>query len=184
MEYGGSEFVYPGLEHTGREISIAYGDDTGSSTAGSYGGLEMKSRYNRMVGIGLALAGVALAATFLLRAMNENVLYFFSPTQVMAGEPPEGRRFRVGGLVIPGTIERETGSLEVRFVLTDNENTMPIVYSGILPDLFREGQGIIAHGELTESGSFVADEVLAKHDENYMPPEVAESLKQVHGEGS
>jgi cytochrome c-type biogenesis protein CcmE len=90
----------------------------------------------------------------------------------------------VGGLVIPGTIEREPGSLEVRFVLTDNENTMPIVFNGILPDLFREGQGIIAHGEMTESGSFVADEVLAKHDENYMPPEVEASLKQVHGEGS
>jgi len=144
----------------------------------------MKSRYNRMVGIGLALLGVALAATFLLKAMDENVLYFFSPTQVMAGEPPDGRRFRVGGLVIPGSIEREPGSLEIKFVLTDNENTMPILFSGILPDLFREGQGIIAHGEVDDSGNFVADEVLAKHDENYMPPEVEESLKQVHGEGS
>lgn len=143
----------------------------------------MKARYNRMIGIGVVLVGVALAATFLLRAMNENVLFFFSPTQVAAGEPPEGRRFRVGGLVIPGTVKREEGTLDVNFALTDNENTIDILYSGILPDLFREGQGIIAHGEMGDSGVFVADEVLAKHDENYMPPEVADSLKEVHGQG-
>lgn len=143
----------------------------------------MKSRYNRMIGIGLVLVGVGLAVTFLLRAMNENVLFYYSPTQVTAGEPPEGRRFRVGGLVVNGSMDREPGSLEIRFALTDFENTVPVSYAGILPDLFREGQGIIAHGQLSDAGVFVADEVLAKHDENYMPPEVEESLKQVHGEG-
>lgn len=140
----------------------------------------MKSRHQRLIGIGLVLIGVGLGATFLLRAMNENILFFYSPTQVVAGEPPEDRRFRVGGLVVPGSVERTPGDMQVRFVLTDNAETVPIVYSGILPDLFREGQGIIAHGELGEAGVFTADEVLAKHDENYMPPEVEDSLKQVH----
>lgn len=141
----------------------------------------MKARHQRMVAIGLVLAGVALGAAFLLQAMNKNILFYYSPSQVAAGEPPEGRRFRVGGLVVPGTVERESGQMEVRFTLTDNSKTVPVVYAGILPDLFREGQGIIAHGQLGPSGEFVADEVLAKHDENYMPPEVAESLKEVHG---
>ena len=139
----------------------------------------MKSRHQRLIGIGLVLIGVGLGATFLLRAMNENILFFYSPTQVAAGEPPADRRFRVGGLVVPGSVERAAGDMQVRFVLTDNAETVPVVYSGILPDLFREGQGIIAHGEFDPaSGNFVADEVLAKHDENYMPPEVAEALKE------
>ncbi len=137
-----------------------------------------------MIGIGLVLAGVALGASFLLRAMNENILFYYSPTQVAAGEPPENRRFRVGGLVVNGSVERAPGDIEVSFVLTDNQQTVPVVFSGILPDLFREGQGIIAHGEFDQgSGNFVADEVLAKHDENYMPPEVAASLKDVHTGG-
>jgi cytochrome c-type biogenesis protein CcmE len=131
--------------------------------------------------IGLVLVGLGLGTTFLLRAMNENILFYYSPSQVAAGEPPEGRRFRVGGLVVNGSVDRAPGNLEVHFVLTDNAKTVPVVYSGILPDLFREGQGIIAHGEMTQDGSFRADEVLAKHDENYMPPEVEDSLKQVHG---
>jgi cytochrome c-type biogenesis protein CcmE len=131
--------------------------------------------------IGLVLVGLGLGTTFLLRAMNENILFYYSPSQVAAGEPPEGRRFRVGGLVVNGSVDRVPGDLEVHFVLTDNAKTVPVVYSGILPDLFREGQGIIAHGEMTQDGSFRADEVLAKHDENYMPPEVEDSLKQVHG---
>ncbi len=144
----------------------------------------MKSRHQRMIGIGLVLGGVALGASFLLKAMNENILFYYSPTQVAAGEPPENRRFRVGGLVVNGSVQRAPGDIEVAFVLTDNQETVPVVYNGILPDLFREGQGIIAHGEFNPtSGTFTADEVLAKHDENYMPPEVAASLKQVHGEG-
>ena len=142
----------------------------------------MKTRHQRLIGIGLVLAGVGLGTTFLLRAMNENILFYYTPTQVAAGEPPEGRRFRVGGLVVNGSIERRPGDIEVQFVLTDMAEQVPVVYSGILPDLFREGQGIIAHGQLGPSGAFVADEVLAKHDENYMPPEVQESLKMVHGD--
>jgi len=143
----------------------------------------MKARHQRLIAIGLVLAGVGVGAAFLLRAMNENILYYYSPTQVMAGEAPEARRFRVGGLVVPGSIEREDGTMQVAFTLTDNAELVTVSYSGILPDLFREGQGIIAHGSLDEDGVFVADEVLAKHDENYMPPEVADSLKQVHGQG-
>jgi len=141
----------------------------------------MKARHQRLIAIGLVLLGLGLGTTFLLRAMNENILFYYSPSQVAAGEPPEGRRFRVGGLVVNGSVDRAPGNLEVHFVLTDNAKTVPVVYSGILPDLFREGQGIIAHGEMTQDGSFRADEVLAKHDENYMPPEVEDSLKQVHG---
>jgi cytochrome c-type biogenesis protein CcmE len=141
----------------------------------------MKARHQRLIGIGLVLLMIGLGTTFLLRAMNENILFYYSPTQVAAGEPPEGRRFRVGGLVVNGSVERTPGSLEVQFTLTDNAEVVPVVYSGILPDLFREGQGIIAHGALTDDGRFRADEVLAKHDENYMPPEVEESLKKAHG---
>jgi cytochrome c-type biogenesis protein CcmE len=141
----------------------------------------MKARHQRLIGIGLVLLGLGIGTTFLLRAMNENILFYYSPSQVAAGEPPEGRRFRVGGLVVNGSVERTDGTLEVQFALTDNAETVPVVYSGILPDLFREGQGIIAHGELAGDGRFRADEVLAKHDENYMPPEVEESLKQAHG---
>ncbi len=142
----------------------------------------MKARHQRLVAVGLVLAGVGVGATFLLRAMNENILYYYSPSQVAAGEAPDERRFRVGGLVVPGSIDRTDGSMDVAFTLTDNAELVTVNYSGILPDLFREGQGIIAHGSLQE-GVFVADEVLAKHDENYMPPEVADSLKEVHGQG-
>jgi cytochrome c-type biogenesis protein CcmE len=143
----------------------------------------MKARHQRLIAIGLVLAGVGVGAAFLLRAMNENILYYYSPSQVVAGEAPDARRFRVGGLVVPGSIARQDGSMEVAFTLTDNAELVTVSYSGILPDLFREGQGIIAHGSLDNRGVFVADEVLAKHDENYMPPEVADSLKQVHGQG-
>ena len=142
----------------------------------------MKTRHYRMLGIGAVLAAVGLGATFLLRAMNENVLFYYSPSQVADGEPPLDRRFRVGGLVVNGSVEREPGELEVRFVLTDMAHNVPVTYAGVLPDLFREGQGIIAHGTMGDSGAFVADEVLAKHDENYLPPEVEDSLKAVHGE--
>ena len=135
----------------------------------------MKSRHQRLFAIGLVLAGVGLGTTFLLKAMNENVLYYYSPTQMEAGEAPQDRRFRVGGLVVDDSIARSEGSMEVRFVLTDEAHKVPVVYNGILPDLFREGQGIIAHGRMN-GNEFVADEILAKHDENYMPPEVAASL--------
>ena len=125
----------------------------------------------------MVVFGVAVAAVLGLTAFEENLLYFYSPTQVAAGEAPDNRKFRVGGLVVAGSVVRATDSLLVKFDLTDNAKTMTVEYSGILPDLFREGQGIVALGEKNSSGTFIADEVLAKHDENYMPPEVADALK-------
>ncbi|MDD1650915.1 MAG: cytochrome c maturation protein CcmE [Methylococcaceae bacterium] len=138
----------------------------------------MTPRRKRMVVVGLILLGVSVAAFFALQAFQKNLLYFFTPTQVAAGEAPKGYPFRVGGLVVTGTVKREPNSLNVRFTISDGVATIPVSYSGILPDLFREGQGIISIGKLNAQGVFEASEVLAKHDENYMPPEVAESLKQ------
>ena len=143
----------------------------------------MKSRHYRMLGIGAVLAAVGIGATFLLQAMNENILFYYSPTQVADGEPPEDRRFRVGGLVVNGSVQRDPGDLEVRFTLTDMAHNVPVVYAGVLPDLVREGQGINAHGTLNVTGDFVADDVLAKHDVKYLPHEVEDSLQAVHGEG-
>ena len=145
----------------------------------------MTPRRQRMVLVGLVVAGVAVAVTLALRAFDDNLLYFYNPTQVLAGEPPEGKKFRLGGLVNQGSVRRQPGELEVQFDVTDLKNTMTVRYSGVLPDLFREGQGVIVHGVLRADGSFQADEVLAKHDENYMPPEVAESLQaQGHPAGA
>lgn len=136
----------------------------------------MKPRQQRMLAVGLAAAGVLLAAGLTLRAFQENMMFFIEISDVVEGKVPDERNFRVGGLVVDGSVNREPGELEIEFTLTDLENELVVAYSGILPDLFREGQGIIAHGRLADDGRFVADEVLAKHDENYMPPEVAESL--------
>jgi cytochrome c-type biogenesis protein CcmE len=130
-----------------------------------------------MAAVAAILVGVGIATAFALQAFEKNMLYYYSPTQILAGEAPDTRSIRVGGLVENGSVQREPGSLEVRFTLTDFANTVGVSYTGILPDLFREGQGIIARGKLTEDRLFVAEEVLAKHDENYMPPEVKESLK-------
>jgi cytochrome c-type biogenesis protein CcmE len=129
-----------------------------------------------MVTVVAILAGVGIATTFALKAFNQNLLYYYSPTQVHAGEAPESRSIRVGGLVENGSLKRQPGSMEVNFILTDYQQTVPVSYTGVLPDLFREGQGVIARGKL-DGNRFVAEEVLAKHDENYMPPEVADSLK-------
>jgi cytochrome c-type biogenesis protein CcmE len=137
----------------------------------------MTPRRKRLYLVGSILGGVALAVAIALLAFRDNLSYFYNPTQVVAGEAPGGRAFRVGGLVTKGSLVRQPGSLEVRFVVTDLNNDVTVRYSGVLPDLFREGQGIIAHGRLNQDGVFVADEVLAKHDEKYMPPEVAQSLK-------
>ena len=126
------------------------------------------------------LAGVGIAGALALSAFQKNVMYFFDPTQVAAGEVKEGQRFRLGGMVTKGSFHREPGSLEASFVVTDLQHDLQVKYNGVLPDLFREGQGVVAHGKLGSDGVFVADEVLAKHDEKYMPPEVARSLK--HGE--
>lgn len=139
----------------------------------------MNKRSKRKLLVVLVVFGVAVAAVLGLTAFEENLLYFYSPTQVEAGEAPDNRKFRIGGLVVAGTVERATDSLLVSFDLTDNAKVVTVEYSGILPDLFREGQGIVALGELNSEGRFVADEVLAKHDENYMPPEVADALKKV-----
>jgi cytochrome c-type biogenesis protein CcmE len=138
----------------------------------------MTPRQKRMATVAAILAGVGIATAFALQAFNQNMLYYYSPTQIHAGEAPDARSIRVGGLVENGSLKRDPGSLEVRFTLTDFSNTVGVSYTGVLPDLFREGQGVIARGRLDEQGMFVAEEVLAKHDENYMPPEVKDSLKQ------
>jgi cytochrome c-type biogenesis protein CcmE len=137
-------------------------------------------RSRRKLLVILVLFGVSLATVLGLSAFQQNLLYFYSPTQVKDGEAPKARPFRVGGLVVKGSVKRSNehgNKLDVKFVVTDNHNSMPISYSGILPDLFREGQGIVAMGKMNSSGLFVASEVLAKHDEKYMPPEVAAELK-------
>ena len=137
----------------------------------------MNKRSRRKVLVIGILFGVAIAAVLGLTAFQENLLYFYSPTQISAGEAPDNHSFRVGGLVVNGSVKRKPDSLQVQFDLTDNTETMTVEYTGILPDLFREGQGIVAMGSLQVGGKFVAEEVLAKHDENYMPPEVADALK-------
>ena len=137
----------------------------------------MNKRSRRKVLIFAIVFGVAVATVLGLTAFEENLLYFYSPTQVKEGEAPLTHSFRVGGLVVDGSVIREPDSLTVQFDITDNTEVMTVAYTGILPDLFREGQGIVAMGKLQENGRFVAQEVLAKHDENYMPPEVADALK-------
>jgi cytochrome c-type biogenesis protein CcmE len=124
------------------------------------------------------LAGLGIAATLVLNAFQSNLVFFFTPTQVAGNEAPRDRAFRIGGLVEAGSVVREKDALTVRFKVTDTAKTIPVVYSGILPDLFREGKGVVAQGRIGSDGVFQAKEVLAKHDENYMPPEAAEALKK------
>jgi cytochrome c-type biogenesis protein CcmE len=139
-----------------------------------------------MLMVGLVVAGVAIAIGLSLRAFDENLLYFYTPSEVPAADLNPGKRFRLGGLVSTGSLVRKAGDMEIRFEVTDMKKAMTVSYSGVLPDLFREGQGVIAYGTLDDQGIFRADEVLAKHDENYMPPELAQALKdQGHpGEGT
>jgi cytochrome c-type biogenesis protein CcmE len=137
----------------------------------------MNKRSRRKVLIFAIVFGVAVATVLGLTAFEENLLYFYSPTQVKAGDAPTTHSFRVGGLVVDGSVKRAPDSLKIEFDVTDNTESMTIEYTGILPDLFREGQGIVAMGSLQAGGKFVAQEVLAKHDENYMPPEVAAALE-------
>ena len=137
----------------------------------------MKTRHKRLSFLLLGLVALGIASVFVLNAFNSNLVFFFSPSQVAAKEAPIGRSFRVGGMVEQGSLKRESDGLTVHFVVTDTAKTIPVVYNGILPDLFKEGKGVVAQGKLTEDGVFHADEVLAKHDENYMPPEAAEALK-------
>lgn len=137
----------------------------------------MKPRHKKLAFIVAGLAALGIATGLILNAFNSNLVFFFSPTEVLAGEAPTQKTFRVGGLVEVGSVHNADG-LNVSFKVTDNLNTIEIQYKGVLPDLFREGQGIVAQGRLIENGVFKADNVLAKHDENYMPPEVADSLKK------
>jgi cytochrome c-type biogenesis protein CcmE len=143
----------------------------------------MKARQKRLVFVAIAIAGVGAAAAMALTALQSNIAYFFSPAQVQAGEPPQDAVFRVGGLVVNDTLKRQEDGLTVRFDVTDNAAVVPVSYTGILPDLFSEGQGVVAKGRLGADGVFYAEEVLAKHDESYMPPEVADTLQTAHAEG-
>ena len=135
-------------------------------------------RKKRLTLIVAMIIGVAVAVGLVLMALQENINHFYDPTQIVNGEAPKNHTFRVGGMVVDGSVNREEGNIEVAFDLTDYKEKVTVKYSGILPDLFREGQGIVALGRLNDSGVFMAEEVLAKHDENYMPPEVADALKK------
>lgn len=141
----------------------------------------MKPRHKRMVLIAAGLGIVGLAATLVLNALRSNMAFFFTPSQIAAHEAPAGRSLRIGGLVEAGSVKRE--GVTVHFTVTDTAQSIPVVYTGILPDLFKEGKGVVAQGELDAQGVFQASEVLAKHDENYMPPEAAEALKRAQASG-
>ncbi|MGJ7613965.1 MULTISPECIES: cytochrome c maturation protein CcmE [unclassified Variovorax] len=138
----------------------------------------MKARGRRGLAILAGLAAVGIASALVLNAFRSNLVFFFSPSQVVAKEAPLEHGFRLGGLVEEGSIRRSAQGLTVHFVVTDTARTVPVVYTGLLPDLFREGKGVVAQGRLGADGVFRADQVLAKHDENYMPPEAAEALKK------
>jgi len=136
----------------------------------------MKARQKRFVFIAVGIAAVGLAVALVLNALDKNVSLYFTPTQVFNNEAPHGRSFRIGGLVEEGSVKREADGLTVNFAITDTHKRIPVVYKGILPDLFKEGKGVVAQGSVGPDGVMQADEVLAKHDENYMPPEAADAL--------
>ena len=138
----------------------------------------MKPRHKKLALIALVVIALGVAVALVLNAFNSNLVFFFSPTQVANGEAPTGRAFRIGGLVEVGSVKREADGLTTRFVVTDTARTMPVTYTGILPDLFKEGKGVVAEGSLGPDGIFAATQVLAKHDENYMPPEAASAIEQ------
>ena len=137
----------------------------------------MTPRRRRMALVALIVVGVGIAGTLALRVFRENVMFYFDPTKVAASAVKPGQRFRLGGMVVKGSLQRAPGTLNVSFAVTDFQHSVPVRYASVLPDLFREGAGMVAYGRLDGSGTFVADEVLAKHDEKYMPPELAKSLK-------
>ena len=134
----------------------------------------MKPRHKRIAWIALGLAALGVATALVLNAFNKNLVFFFTPSQVAANEAPLGRTFRIGGMVVPGSLKRE--GVEVRFVVTDTARDIPVVYRGQLPDLFKEGKGAVVQGKLGADGQFVASEVLAKHDENYTPKEAQQAI--------
>jgi cytochrome c-type biogenesis protein CcmE len=144
----------------------------------------MKPRHKRFAFIGLGLLVLGVATVLILNAFQSNLVFFFTPTQVASGEVPLGRSFRIGGMVEDGSLVRENDGLTVRFIVTDTAKRVPVTYKGILPDLFKEGKGAVAQGKLNADGTFVASEVLAKHDENYMPPEAAEALAKAKASGA
>jgi cytochrome c-type biogenesis protein CcmE len=143
----------------------------------------MKARQKRLLFVALGVVGVGVAASLALSALRSNISYFFSPSQVMANEAPTDAVFRLGGLVVDQSIARQEDGLTVHFAVTDNAETVRVSYTGILPDLFGEGQGVVTKGRLGPDGLFYADEVLAKHDESYLPPEVASTLQAAHVQG-
>jgi cytochrome c-type biogenesis protein CcmE len=136
----------------------------------------VKPRHKRLAAIGTGLAALAVATALVLMAFERNLVFFFTPSQVAANEAPQGRTFRIGGMVLAGSVKRS--GVEVEFVVTDTARSIPVLYRGALPDLFREGKGVVAQGQLGADGVFRAREVLAKHDENYMPPEAAHAVEQ------
>ena len=138
----------------------------------------MKPRHKRIAMIVGGLAVLGVAAALVLKAFNENLVFFFTPTQVEAKQVPQGRAFRIGGMVVPGSVKRRADGVTVQFLVTDTAKDVPVVYRGILPDLFKEGKGVVTQGKLGDDGVFYASEVLAKHDENYMPPAAADAIKQ------
>ena len=140
----------------------------------------MKPRHKRFAIIAAGVAAIAVAAALVLNAFQSNLVFFFSPSQIAAGEAPKDRAFRVGGMVQAGSVKRLGDGLTVEFIVTDTAKNIPVTYKGILPDLFREGKGVVAQGRLGADGVFRADEVLAKHDENYMPPEAKHAIDQAH----
>ena len=137
----------------------------------------MTPRRRRFAIAGGVLVAVGVVVALILNAFQSNLVFFYSPTQVAQHEAPDGRSFRIGGMVEKGSLKRASDGLTVNFIVTDTAKTIPVVYNGILPDLFKEGKGVVAQGKLSNDGIFHADEILAKHDENYMPPEAAEALK-------
>jgi len=141
----------------------------------------MKPRHKRLAAVAVGVAALGIATALILKAFQSNLVFFYTPSQIVANEAPQGKSFRIGGMVQDGSVKRS--GVEVRFMVTDTAKTVPVVYSGILPDLFREGKGVVAQGQLGPDGIFRAREVLAKHDENYMPPEAAAALKQAHEKG-
>jgi len=140
----------------------------------------VKPRHKRIAMIAGGIAALAVAATLILTAFQQNLVFFFTPSQVAANEAPQGKTFRIGGMVEKGSVARQPDGLTVRFTVTDTAKSIPVMYRGALPDLFREGKGVVAQGRIGADGVFQASEVLAKHDENYMPPEAAEAVKRAH----
>ena len=143
----------------------------------------MKPRHKRIAAIAIGVAALGAVTALVLSAFQENLVFFFTPSEVVANKAPQGRSFRIGGMVEKGSVRRQADGVTVQFTVTDTARTIPVVYRGALPDLFREGKGVVAQGRLGADGVFSASEVLAKHDENYMPPEAKDAVDKAHAKG-